>query len=399
MKKVALLLTGMSLVVLLACASAVLALESTTTPATERTVAPGQTPAGSVIPDHYIVVLDHDVDHPLQVASGIEQRHEGVDVGFVYDNALEGFSAEIPDQDLAAVRANPKVDYVEPDKTVQTVDQKLPWNIRRVNADTSSTMAGNGKGAVSNVNAYIIDTGIDKNHPDLNVVNHVNFTKGKNTDCNGHGTHVAGIVAAKDNDKGVVGVAPGAPLTGVKVIGCGGKGSVSKVIEGIEWVTDHAKKPAIANLSLLSTASVSFDTAVRESVASGVFYSVAAGSKGKDACKFSPARAGEDTNNGIATVAATDQENEEVGFSNYGPCVDIWAPGKRILSTELGGGTSKMSGTSASAPHVGGGGALYLSSTNASPSATETALKDAATLLSKRSKDDRQVLLENVGGF
>src|SRR5919199_6171454 len=111
----------------------------------------------------YIVVLDNSVDHPSQVASGIEQRHEGLDVGYVYDSALEGFSAEIPEEDLAAVRANPQVDYVEPDGRVHALGvQTLPWGINRIDADMSSTMAGNGSGAVSNVNAYIIDTGIDR---------------------------------------------------------------------------------------------------------------------------------------------------------------------------------------------------------------------------------------------
>jgi subtilisin family serine protease len=189
----------------------------------------------------------------------------------------------------------------------------------------------------------------------------------------------------------------------VKVIGCKGKGSVSKVIAGIEWVTTKATKPAIANLSLSSKASNAFDAAVRKSAKSGVFYSVAAGNYGKDACKYSPARAGAGTNNGIATVAATNKDDKETRFSNYGSCVDIWAPGARILSTRKGGGTTTKSGTSASAPHVGGGGALYLSShTSASPSAIEGALKSAATTLNTMSKDKdnpRQILLENVGSF
>ncbi len=403
MKKVVLQMTGMSLVVLLACAGVVLALEPNTIPASEQTALPEQTPAGSVIPDQYIVVLEDDVDHPAQVASGIEQRQD-VEVGFVYSNALEGFSAEIPPQDLAAVRANPQVAYVEPDTTVHTADQKLPWGIRRIDADISSTRAGDGSRAVSNVNVYIIDTGIDKNHRDLNVVKHVNFTKGQNKDCNGHGTHVAGIAAAKDNDKGVVGAAPGAPLTGVKVIRCIGEGPMSHVVKGIDWVTANAQKPAVANLSLLSEGvSDVFDAAVRRSVESGVFYSVAAGNEGKDACEFSPARAGAGTNNGIATVAATNQDNEETRISNYGSCVDIWAPGRRILSTKLGGDTTTMSGTSMAAPHVGGGGALYLSShRRASPSAVEGALKSAATTLDTMSKDKddpRQILLEKVGSF
>src|SRR3712207_1632562 len=169
-------------------------------------------PAVDDAADSYIVVLEEDVDHPSQVASGMEQRQD-LEVGFVYSNALEGFSAEIPDEDLAAVRANPRVAYIERDRPVHVVAQTIPWGIRRIGAGGSSTQAGNHSGAVSGVNAYIIDTGIDKRHPDLNVVEHVNFHGGKNTDCHGHGTHVAGTVAARDNSTDVVGVAPGAPLT------------------------------------------------------------------------------------------------------------------------------------------------------------------------------------------
>jgi subtilisin family serine protease len=379
----------------------VLAQEHTTSPASEQTIAPEQTPpAGSVIPGHYIVVLEDDIDHPSQIANGIEQRQEDLEVGFVYSDALEGFSAEIPDEDLAAVRANPKVDYVEPDQVVKTVDQTLPWGIDKIDAEESSTVADNGSGAVSGVNAYIIDTGIYKKHRDLNVVDHVNFHGGKNTDCNGHGTHVAGTLAAKDNEIDVVGGAPGAPLTGVKVIGCNGRGWLSNVIKGVEWVTAKADKPAIANMSLMGGASQALDAAVRRSANSGVFYSVAAGNGGKKACKYSPARAGAGTDNGIATVAATDRDDKETRFSNYGSCVDIWAPGQRILSTKLGGGTTTMSGTSMAAPHVGGGAALYLSShVSASSSTVEGALKGAAAKPGTKSKDDRKILLENVDAF
>jgi serine protease len=207
-------------------------------------------------------------------------------------------------------------------------------------------------------------------------------------------------VAARDNERGVVGVAPGAPLTGVKVLGCGGSGSVSGVIEGIDWVTANVNKPAIANMSLVGGASVALDYAVVKSAASGIFYAVASGNDDADACSYSPARAGAGTNNGIATVAATNQDDEEPRFSNYGSCVDIWAPGVGIRSTKMGGGTSKKTGTSASAPHVAGGGALYLSShTGASPSAVERALTSAATTPGAMSKDGRVILLENVAGF
>jgi aqualysin 1 len=382
--------------------------------------------------DRYIVVLDDEVDHPSQVASDIEQRQD-LEVGFVYSNALEGFSAEIPDQSLAAMRADPRVDYVEPDGKVHTVTvQTLPWGINKIDADQSSTLAGNGWGAVSNVNAYIIDTGIYKKHPDLNVVNHVNFAGGLNTDCNGHGTHVAGSVAARDNSRGVVGAAPGAPLTGVKVIGCSGSGLISTVIQGIEWVTkevslgpdgiagtadDNDKKPAIANLSLSGVANQALDDAVRNSRNSGVFYSVAAGNNGKDACNYSPARAGSaerdtigDTNgdgkvgrgdsNGIVTTAALRVVNKEPDWSNNGPCVDLWAPGKNILSTKMGGGTTVKTGTSIAAAHVGGTAALYLSNnTGASPVTVESSLKEDAQLLSTESETGRTIKRVYAGGY
>jgi subtilisin family serine protease len=373
-------------------------------------------PAVDGAADRYIVVLEEDVDHPSRVAGGIEQQQE-LEVGFVYSNALEGFSAEIPEEDLAAVRANPQVDYVERDRLVHTVDQTLPWGINRIDADKSTTAAIDGVGEESNVRAYIIDTGIDANHADLNVGGHINFVgDGKNYDCNGHGTHVAGTVAAKDNGWGVVGVAPDAPLIGVKVIGCNGSGSLSNVIKGVDWVTAKANElpfPAIANLSLSTGASRAFDYAVRKSANSGVFYAVAAGNYDRSACKYSPARAGlalRDTNgdgkigykdsNGIVTTAAIDKSNEESSFSNYGRCVDLWAPGRKILSTKLGGGTTAERGTSMAAPHVGGTGALYLSSHTGAASATvEKTLKADSRVTSTKSKDGRLIRLVNASGY
>jgi subtilisin family serine protease len=363
-------------------------------PATERT------PAQSAIPGQYIVVLEDEVRDPTAVAREHAQRH-GAQVLHTYQHALEGYTARIPDQRLDEVLAEERVGYVEPDQRAYATAQTLPWGINRVDADLSSTKAGNGSGAVSKASVYIIDTGIYR-HADLNVVKHVNFARdGKNRDCYGHGTHVAGIAAARDNDRAVVGVAPGTPLTGVKVLNCDGVGSHSSVLKGVDWVTANAKKPAIANMSLAGPASRILDDAVRKSARSGVFYSLAAGDNGaSNACKFSPARAGAGTNNGIATVAATNKRNAEPSWSNYGKCVDIWAPGARILSTKMGGATTRMSGVSQASPHVGGGAALYLSShTSASPSRVETALKDAAKKPGTKSKDGRAVLLEYVGRF
>ncbi len=281
--------------------------------------------------------------------------------------------------------------------------QTLPWGIDRVDADLSDTVAGDCVGEVSNVRVYVIDTGADTEHPDLNVVGHVNFAGGPNKDCHGHGTHVAGTIAAKDNNKDVVGVAPGAPVTGVKVLGCSGSGSWSGVIAGIDWVTAQQKDaltPAIANMSLGGGANDSVDQAVVTSAASGVVYSLAAGNSGGDACKSSPARAGAGTNNGIITVGATNEADMETSWSNYGSCVDIWAPGASILSTSKGGGTTTMSGTSMSAPHVGGGAALYLSANAlADASGVETAITGAADTLTSESKDDQKITLLDVGTF
>jgi subtilisin family serine protease len=347
----------------------------------------------------YIVVLKDGVNDPGQAAGEISRRNNA-EVGFVYRNALKGFSAVIPISRVDEVRDAAKVAYVERDGTMKTVAQTVPWGIDKVDADQSSTRAGNGSGAITKVHAYIIDTGIDMDHADLNVVGHVSFASGPNTDCNGHGTHVSGTVAAEDNTSDVVGVAPGAPLTGVKVLGCGGSGSTSGVIAGVDWVTANATKPAIANMSLGGGTSTALDTAVRNSAASGVFYSLAAGNDGANACNHSPARAGAGTNNGIATTAATNSSDIETSWSNYGSCVDIWAPGVSILSTRKGGGTTTMSGTSMASPHTGGTGALYLSShTGASPTTVESALKTAATTPGTKSKDGRTIKLLYAGTF
>jgi subtilisin family serine protease len=355
-----------------------------------------QSPQGE-IPGRYIVVLNDDVAQPGEVARRHANKH-AAQIGFVYRHTIKGYSAAIPENRLEAIKDDPSVDYVEPDGVAKAVAQTIPWGIEKTGADKSSTLAGNGSDAVSNVNAYIIDSGIDTNHPDLNVVRHVNYAGGKNTDCNGHGTHVAGTVAAKDDTNYVVGVAPGARLTGVKVLGCSGSGSYSGVIAGIDWVTANAVKPAVANMSLGGPASTAVDNAVKNSASRGIFYAVAAGNEGANACNSSPARAGAGTNNGIVTVAATDSADREASWSNYGSCVDEWAPGVSILSTRRGGGTTTMSGTSMASPHEAGGAALYLSrNTSASPSTVESRLKSTAQITGTQSKDGRSITREYVG--
>jgi subtilisin family serine protease len=337
--------------------------------------------------------LNRDV---VGTVMALEAEH-GFRADHVYSRVIRGFAARMTARQIDALENSSMVKYIEADGTMATTAQSLPWGIDRVDADISSTLAGDGSGAIGNVRAYIIDTGIDIKHSDLNVVGHVNFAGGQNRDCNGHGTHVGGTVAARDNAIDVVGVAPGAPLTGVKVLGCGGSGTTSAVIKGIDWVTANAVKPAIANMSLGGGASDALDDAIKNSAASGVFYSISAGNSGVDACDFSPARAG--TVDGIVTTAATDSSNQEASWSNFGPCVDIWAPGVNILSTRKGGGTIAYSGTSMAAPHVGGSGALYLSMHTADPAAVERALKSNGVDTATLSKDSAAIKLVNVGAF
>ena len=388
-------------------------------------------PAGGGAGD-YIVVLHPSVDSAGAVARDHGRAH-GAQARFVYEHALKGYAATLSEAGLRGVQRDRRVAYVERDgvatinhhvcghnnptpgncdpvedpvdpvePTPTCSSQTLPWGIDRVEADLSSTIAGDCAGAVSNVNVYVIDTGVSVDHTDLSVVGHVNFAGGPNKDCNGHGTHVAGTMAAKDNNQDVVGVAPGAPVTGVKVLGCSGSGSWSGVIAGVDWVTANARKPAVANMSLSGGAVDSLDDAVRRSAASGVVYSLAAGNDGTDACTSSPARAGAGTDNGIITVAATDSSDREASWSNYGSCVDLWAPGVGVLSTSNGGGTTTMSGTSMAAPHVGGGAALYLSAlanATATPAAVEAAINAAATSTGTTSKNGAPITLLNVDTF
>jgi subtilisin family serine protease len=356
---------------------------------------PGHAGGAGGGPKRVIVVLKDSVASPSSVA-GDHSRRFGASIEFVYEHALKGYAAVIPNERVAAVRSDGRVAYVADDEDVQALAQTLPWGVDYVDADTSSTAAGDGTGVVGGVNVYVIDTGIGS-HTDLNLVGHVSFA-GRNADCHGHGTHVAGTIAARDNSSDVVGVAPGAPLTGVKVLGCSGSGRTSGVLKGIDWVTANAKKPALANMSLGGGATSVLDDAVRRSVASGVVYAVAAGNSGADACTQSPARAG--TTSGVLTTGAIDSSGAETSWSNYGACVDMWAPGAGVLSTRLGGGATTMSGTSMASPHVAGTAALYLSThPAASPGDVETALRADARATGGVSKDGRPLFSVYAGGY
>jgi aqualysin 1 len=346
--------------------------------------------------DRYIVVLKNAVDS--NAVANLHAVRYGASVEHVWSSALHGYSAVIPNDRVAAVRADQNVAYVELDGIATTTAQTLPWGVDKIDADVSSTLAGNGSGVIANVDAYVIDTGIDTSHPDLNVVEFRQYASGPPRDCNGHGTHVAGTIGARDDTAGVVGVAPGIRLHAIKVLNCAGSGSWSDVISGINYVAATTARPAVANMSLGGPQNTAVDDAVKGAVAKGVFFGVAAGNDGADACGHSPAAAG--TTSGVDTVAATDSSDTEASWSNYGNCVDIWAPGVSIYSTYKSGSYATLSGTSMATPHVVGGAALYLSShTTANPGAVETALRNAATTTSKKSKDGRTIIREHVGGF
>jgi aqualysin 1 len=341
--------------------------------------------------------LDRDVLAAVQTL----EKALGFRADHVYSAALRGFAARLTDRQIDLLNRHPWVDYVESDGIMRTKAQEVPWGIDRIDADLSSTHAGDGQGAISNVAVHIIDTGIDTAEGDLNVVAHVKllpFPNFLNEDCNGHGTHVAGTASALDNDLDVVGVAPGAPLAGIKVLSCLGTGSTSAVIKGVDLVTANGLKPGVVNMSLGGAASQALDDAVTNSVNTGFFYAVAAGNEHTDACNGSPSRLG--AIDGVMSVAATDSNEQEASFSNYGNCVDIWAPGVDILSTKMGGGTLVLSGTSMASPHVAGAAALFLSSNpTATPAQVERVIKDNAVKTNTQSKDGRPISRLNVGGF
>ena len=303
--------------------------------------------ANGHIPGHYIVQLKDDAS-PEEVIRG-----HGLSANFVYRNTIRGFAGPIPEARLEMLRNDPRVALIEADGVATATAQTIPYGISNVAATTNSTLAGNGSGAVSGPTVFIIDTGIAA-HADLNLVGHVNYAGGSNTDCNGHGTHVAGTVGAKDDTNFVVGVAPGVAVFGVKVLGCSGSGTWSGIISGMDFVAGHSATNKVANMSLGGGFNQSVNDAAKRMVGANVAVAVAAGNDGADASTKSPA-----SEPSVLTVAAHDSNNVNASWSNFGSLIDLSAPGVSILSTSSNGGTTTMSGTSMASPHVAGALALY----------------------------------------
>ncbi|GAA2801285.1 serine protease [Saccharopolyspora taberi] len=330
---------------------------------------------GEIIPGSYLVVLSdaphiQSADVP-SIATNLLSRFTG-QLDRTFRSALRGFSATMDEREARRLAADPAVAYVEANKRVHasgTQPNPPSWGLDRIDQrNLPLDRTYNYSTTADNVSAYVIDTGVRITHQTFGGRAKHGFDAVDNdndaTDCNGHGTHVAGTIGGSE-----YGVAKGVTVHGVRVLDCRGSGTTAGVVAGIDWVTANAQKPAVANMSLGGGASSTLDQAVRNSVASGVTYAVAAGNgdmfgNPQDACNSSPARTRE-----AITVGATDNTDTRASFSNYGTCLDLFAPGVDITSSWHSGdtATNTISGTSMATPHVAGAAALYLA---ANPSAT-----------------------------
>jgi subtilisin family serine protease len=397
--------------------------------------AQGREPGFGVTSNRYIIVLKDDAGDVDQVAAALARDH-GLTPELIFRRLLRGFVATPSPSRLAALSRDPRVDFVERDQRFRTFATfPIPSGIDRIEADLSPTAKIDDVDETLDIDVAIIDTGIQRDHPDLNVVGGRNFAKfGRDDDAyddlNGHGTHVAGTVAARDNganrdDIHVVGVAPGARLWAVRVLDRDGHSWTSWVMAGVEWVADTSQHPPfkVANMSLGGGNSRALDRAVARAVAGGTTFCVAAGNESEDCGTTSPANSLAD---GVITVSALADTNGAPGgsgspegavarrddtfasFSNFGAGedgVDLMAPGVQILSTWPGGRYHRLSGTSMATPHVTGAAALYLLRHGGSPSDVKAGLLAAAKAAdspegySGRTKDAVNEPLLYVGGF
>ncbi len=329
--------------------------------------APVLSAAKKGIPDEYIVVLNKDAipEELLARLANVKAKH-------LYKHALTGFSAKLTAGQVEVLRNSPLVEYIEQDAevSVETTQSSPTWGLDRIdqrnlplNAAYTYTPTGSG------VRAYVIDTGINTSHTDFGGRASSGYDAvdgGAATDCNGHGTHVSGTIGST-----TYGVAKGVSLVAVRVLDCAGSGTNSGVIAGMDWVTANHIKPAVANMSLGGGASTAIDDAINRMHNAGVTVVVAAGNENQNACNVSPARAA----NAI-TVGATTSTDARAYYSNYGSCVDVFAPGSAIKSTWYSSNTATntIDGTSMASPHVAGIAALYL---EGAPTATPATVANA----------------------
>ncbi|MGI5504830.1 S8 family peptidase [Lentzea sp. CA-135723] len=351
----------------------------TPTAIAEEAVLPGS--GTQAVEGSYIVVLKDGARTP---ASALVSRYQG-NLKYIYSAALNGFSVTgMSDRQARRLAADPDVEFVERNTvaTIQATQSNPVWGLDRIDqANLPLSNSYTYPNTASNVNAYVLDTGIRKTHSEFEgrATDGYDFIDNDATaqDCQGHGTHVAGTVGGK-----TYGVAKKAKLVGVRVLDCNGSGPWDTIIRGIDWVTANGKKPAVVNMSLGgSGTNASLENAVKRSISAGFTYVLAGGNSGQDSCNFTPARTPE-----AITVGASDRADKRsiwsAGSSNWGKCLDIWAPGSDIVSASHSNdtGTRSMGGTSMASPHVAGAAALYLSANpSATPAQVRNALVGAAT--------------------
>ncbi|MGW4465872.1 S8 family peptidase [Micromonospora sp. NPDC004704] len=357
---------------------------ATTTPAAAAPATGEVRLAGSpnAVAGSYIVVLK---DGAVGAAAGTARAATAVptkageladkyggSVAQVYGAALNGFEARLSAKAAQRLAAHPDVAYVEQDQVVSinaTQTNPPSWGLDRIDQrNLPLNRSYTYPNTASNVRAYIIDTGIRFSHNDFGgraTSGYDAVDGGSADDCNGHGTHVAGTVGGS-----AYGVAKAVRLVGVRVLNCSGSGTNAGVIAGVNWVTQNAVKPAVANMSLGGGASTALDNAVASSISSGVTYALAAGNSSANACNSSPARTAS-----AITVGATTSTDARASYSNYGTCLDIFAPGSSITSAwyTSNTATNSISGTSMASPHVAGAAALVLST---NPTYTPTQVRN-----------------------
>jgi aqualysin 1 len=332
-----------------------------------------------LIANRYIVVLRDSASNAQLTSAETAVKDAGGRIHHRYGSALRGFAANLSTNALADLRADPDVAFVEADRriSVAAVQRPATWALDRIDQRSRTrngayfyTSTGTG------VTAYVIDSGIRLSHNDFEgrAVFGFDAYNGGGTDCNGHGTHVAGSLGGK-----TYGVAKKVSLVSVRVLDCEGFGEVSDVLEGVDWVTAHhqAGTPAVANMSIGGPPSSAIDQAVNRSIGDGVTYAVAAGNESTSACGSSPARVG-----AAITVGSTQSNDRRSSFSNIGSCLDLFAPGTSVTSTWASSNTATAvaSGTSMASPHVAGAAALYLQlHPNASPATVRNELVNRST--------------------
>jgi serine protease len=334
------------------------------------------------IPGRYIVVLEDEEVGTASVPAVASDlaRQFGGQVAHVYQNTIRGFAAAMSATNAAALARHPRVRYVEQDSVryIVATQSNATWGLDRIDQrDRPLNGAYTYNATAGTVRVYVVDTGIRASHAEFggrvssNGFTAISDGNGTN-DCNGHGTHVAGTIGGT-----TYGVAKSVLLHPVRVLGCNGSGTTSGVIRGIDWITANRTLPAVANMSLGGGASTALDDAIRRSVAAGVTYAVAAGNSNANACNSSPARVSQ-----ALTVGSSTSGDARSSFSNFGTCVDLFAPGSSITSAwhTSNTATSTISGTSMASPHVAGVAALYLATNpTATPSQVHAAVVNNAS--------------------